>query len=62
MTDADKTILALTETEKARFDVAKSGISALAAEAADGVITEESIGATFNQLGQLDIDIPRLIN
>jgi len=62
VTNDDKTIPVLTETEKARLDVAKSGISALAAEAADGVITEESIGATFNQLGQLDIDIPRLIN
>ena len=62
MTGTDKTIPELTEVEKARWDVAKSTVRAISSEVVQGTITEESLEAGFNQLGQLHLDIPRIIN
>jgi len=58
----DKTFPVLTEIEQMRWDAACSGIGALGNEAAQGTISEETIEGTFNQLGQLQIDIPKVIN
>ena len=58
----DKTFPVLTEAEQARWDIARSSVRALSGEASWSPVSEESIEGTFNQLGQLKLDIPKILN
>ena len=52
----DTTFPVLTEAERVRWDIARSSVRALSAEASWSPVSEESIDSTFNQLGQLRLE------